>query len=604
MDTATARIAISPEEDRAIWQRVKEEQYGLIFFHTNRHSSAVAFAMAMVLWVYVFLQLGNVNALAWGAAIHVMQLIRSAWVKRYYANPAAAIADADWERGYILRLGLSGLLWGAAPLLMFEPGDLTATILVTVTVLAIHSGGQTWVAPVRNALLAFCVPIVALLCVALALHESTAMRVAAVLAFIYLFQSNRFALQHNEMLTKALHERLVNVALNRRLSEQIGVVEKASADKSRFLAAASHDLRQPMHAIALFSGALEHNLRGTPHHDSASRSLGAVRALSQSLDAMLDVSKLDAGIVVAKQEHVPLQQVFQQLHSVFSPDAAERQLQLRFRSTSLRVLTDRAHLERMLANLVSNALKYTPQGGVLVAARRRSGGIAIEVWDTGFGIPEDQLDKIFEEFYQLRNPGRDRALGLGIGLAVVKRLTNLLGLGLEVRSRVDRGSVFRVLVPASQLLEDADPMPGDVTPGIFLSQTARLPSWVVVLDDEEDIQAAVGSVLSSYKVRVLQASTCEQALEHLRVAVDSGGTGALVCDLRLGGGVSGLDFARTLASQHGLVVPTVMVTGETGPDALQQMRQSGLQAVFKPVSAQGLLDALVAACERPLSGRS
>lgn len=585
-------IDLTPDEEREVRQRVRDEQFALIFFNTNRNSSGVAFAMGLALWLYVYIRFDSQWALLWGAAIHISQLFRSFWVRRYFRSPQQAVNDPKWVRGYLLRLGINGAIWGAAPLVLFESNDTFSLAFVMIVVLAIHSGGQTWVVPVRGALLAFCLPIIGLLSLALAIHDNTGYRVAAVLSAIYLSLSIRFALQHNKLLAESLYAHFVNALLNAKLSRQIGIVEKASTEKSRFLAAASHDLRQPMHAIALFSAALEQELRGTPQHDSASRSLGAVRALSESLDAMLDVSKLDAGVVPVTLKAVSLQQVFQRLNSSFSPQASEKGLHLRFKATPLWVLSDERHLERMLSNLVSNAIKYTESGGVLVAARLRGGSIAIEVWDTGIGLPPDQTDRIFEEFYQLGNPGRDRTQGLGIGLAVVRRLSNLLGHDVHVRSVVGKGSCFKVVVRPEQVVAGPPEGSPDTAQAVNFMRPLRLPERVLVLDDEDDILAAVTRVLESYGVQVIAVSTCEQALAVLQSGDAGRRVDAFLCDLRLGEGANGLDFATSLAPRFGIHLPTILITGETGPEALQQVRQSGLQAIFKPVTANRLLEAL------------
>lgn len=588
-------IELNPDEEREVRQRVREEQFALIFFKANRNSSGVAFAMSLVLWLYAYLRFDSQWALLWGLAIHTSQLLRSFWVRRYYRSPRECARDPGWVRGYLLRLGVNGAIWGAAPLVLFDTNDIFSLSFVTIVVLAIHSGGQTWVVPVRGALLAFCLPIIGLLSLALAVHDGTGFPVVAALSAIYLSLSIRFALQHNELLAESLYAHFVNALLNAKLSAQIGIVEKASTEKSRFLAAASHDLRQPMHAIALFSAALEQELRGTPQHDSASRSLGAVRALSESLDAMLDVSKLDAGVVPVTLSPVSLQQVFQRLNSSFSPQASEKDLHLRCRATALWVLTDERHLERMLSNLISNAIKYTEKGGVLVAARCVQGAVRIEVWDTGIGLPADQTDRIFEEFYQLGNPGRDRSRGLGIGLAVVRRLSSLLGLEVRVRSVLGRGSCFRVIVPRQQVLVTQGAAASAPSHTLVPPRPLRLPGRVLVLDDEDDILAAVTSLLGSYGVEVLAASTCDQALSILQSQGPGRRVEAFLCDLRLGGGVSGLEFAQALRPSHGIEVPTILVTGETGPEALQRVRQSGFPAIFKPVTANRLLEVLAAA---------
>lgn len=570
--------------DPVIKQRVRQDQLSLIFTRANRGGSYFGVALAMVLWLYAYLSLGNGWALAWAAATHTSQAVRFMWVQRFFKAPAGAASDPKWFRGYVILLGVTGVVWGAAAPVLFDPDNLHWNTFVMVAVITVFNGGQA-VAPDRSTVIALCVPMMLGLCLGLALEGSTLFRVMAALFLAYLPMGMRLALQQSDMLAQSLYDRLLNQKLLEELSEK-------SAEKSRFFAAASHDLRQPMHAIALFSGALEHDSRGTPLHDSASRSLSAVRALSESLDAMLDVSKLDAGVVTPMTEPVALHLIFQRLNAVLQPQASQKGLHLRIRSTPIRLLTDPLLLERMLSNLAGNAVKYTDRGGVLIDARRRGGQVLIEVWDTGVGIPPDQHARIFDEFFQLGNPGRDRSQGLGIGLAIVRRLSELLGLPLSLKSRPGQGSVFRVIVPAGLVLAEAAPA---VPPAAAVSGLARdlaMPRRVLVLDDEVDIQEAVRSVLAGQGVEVLAASTVEQALDVLRgpLPVD-----AFLCDLRLGGGVSGLHFARSLDPVHGIRVPTVIVTGETGPEALRDVRASGLRTVFKPVSADTLLAALAEA---------
>src|SRR5690606_5122173 len=208
-------------------------------------------------------------------------------------------------------------------------------------------------------------------------------RIGAVLTLLYMLSAMRFALRFHQLLTESLAARFEKLTLADKLSRQVTLVEAASQEKSRFLAAASHDLRQPLHAIALFSAALERELQDTPQHLTASRLLKSVRALGKSLDTMLDISRLDAGVVKHDIRPVAVQTVFQSLNNVFQPQAIELGLELRIRATNAWVMSDPQLLERLLANLVGNALKYTPKGGVLVVARRRRQHVWIEVRDTG-----------------------------------------------------------------------------------------------------------------------------------------------------------------------------------------------------------------------------
>jgi signal transduction histidine kinase len=238
-----------------------------------------------------------------------------------------------------------------------------------------------------------------------------------------------------------------NVELLHDLIAQKDELDKANRAKTHFLAAASHDLRQPMQAVVLLVESLQERIRepGTRRLVESIRS--SVVSMAALLNAILDVSRFDAGTVKPEVTHFPVAQVLDRLRGAFAGQAAQKGLALRVRTSSALVHTDAILLYRILANIANNALRYTLHGRVLIGCRRRPEGLAIEVWDSGPGIPEENLEDIFREFYQLGNPQRDREQGLGLGLAIVERTARLLGHQLDVRSRLGHGSMFSILVP-------------------------------------------------------------------------------------------------------------------------------------------------------------
>ncbi len=284
------------------------------------------------------------------------------------------------------------------------------------------------------------------------------------------------------------------------LDEKIAAIEQASAEKTRFLATASHDLRQPMHAIALFGAAMERTLRDHPEGRNAERLMRAVDALGASLDAMLDVSRLDAGVVSASPRAVQLDTLLLPLNQLFLPQAGQKSLQLRVRASGLWVHSDPNLLYRMLSNLLDNALKYPRQGGVTVVARVRGAQVWLEVRDTGVGIASQQFKHIFEEFYQIDNPGRDRARGLGIGLSIVQRLARLLGHTVHVRSRLGRGTCFRLVLPLAKASEDGEPLVLELPPE--LRSAPVLHGRVLLVDDEAEIRNAMTQLLGAHGIVV------------------------------------------------------------------------------------------------------
>jgi signal transduction histidine kinase len=378
--------------------------------------------------------------------------------------------------------------------------------------------------------------------------------------------------------------------LTRRLEEQVAITERASREKSRFMAAASHDLRQPLQAIALFGAVVGKELHGAGKQALAQRLMHVVGTLQTSLETMLDISRLDAGVVGASLRPVPLNEILRSLSSVFFSQAEAKGLQFRLRATSLWAYSDARLLSSMLSNLVDNAIKYTQEGGVLVVCRVRGDEVVIEVRDTGIGIEPDQQELIFEEFYQVNNLGRDRAKGLGLGLSIVKRLSLLLGHPIHVTSAFGRGTRFQIKLKAAPKAS----LPLSVIAEELHGQPAhRLPARVLVLDDEQEIRAALSALLASFGIDVVTVPDIDTAEAEVLKAMDAlQPFDTLICDYRLANGADGLDFAESILRRPELGLAVILLTGETAPDRLHRASATGVRVLFKPVSAQDLLRAL------------
>jgi len=393
----------------------------------------------------------------------------------------------------------------------------------------------------------------------------------------------RLTLNQNDSLALLLAVRFNNEDLVQQLRSQIEVAARANQEKTRFIASAAHDLRQPLHALGMFCGALAQDLHDTPQRPLVRNMMNAIEALEGSFGAMLDISRLDAGVVQAAPQTFPIRDVFRRLYQQFGGDAETRGLALRFRATRRIVRSDPLLLERVLANLVQNALRYTRAGGVLVAARRHPRGVALEVWDTGVGIPEDKREMIFREFYQIDNPERDRGRGLGMGLAIVQRLCNLLGHSLELHSSVGRGSVFRVVVPAGQASAvDKPATEADTLPPRKLGAVT-----VLLIDDERAIRDATRELLRPLHVDVLAAGTIAEAValaSQVRGRID-----LILSDWRLRGQENGVEAVHAVRAVAGEATPAVLVTGDTSPELLQLAHESGLVILHKPLQPRVLV---------------
>ena len=355
--------------------------------------------------------------------------------------------------------------------------------------------------------------------------------------------------------------------------------EKANFDKSRFLAAASHDLRQPMHALGLFVGELHSRLDTPEQHKIASKVEESVEAMSSLLDSLLDISKLDAGIVIPQIQGVDIEAMLKRLAQDFLPVAQRRNIAVRVRCFQAMVLSDPVLLERILLNLLGNAIRYTPPNGtVLLACRRRGDDLRIEVRDNGIGIPEEEQQNVFREFVQLANSARDRSKGIGLGLAIVDRLAKLLHHPLTLRSAPGRGSIFTVTVPrmfgVDDLLSEPGPVPTAVMPRHDKLDNLR----VLVVDDDMLVRTSTAGILESWGCSV----SVGEGLEEVWNKYSEAHFDLVLCDYRLPDG-NGLQLADRIR-EHCVIPPAfILVSGDTAPEILQAVNERGHHLLHKPV---------------------
>ncbi|MEW5769203.1 MAG: hybrid sensor histidine kinase/response regulator [Pseudomonadota bacterium] len=379
------------------------------------------------------------------------------------------------------------------------------------------------------------------------------------------------ALEENQ---RVLEQRIEEATAELRGQKQ--AAESATLAKSRFLAAASHDLRQPLHALSLLVEALQERVPEGEAKRLAEHIQSSANAMEGLLNAILDLSRLDAGVVEVRPECFPLNRVLENVEHQFAALAAVKGIRLSVRRSNAWIYSDPALLERILANLVANALRYTERGGVVVGPRRvQQNWVRLEVWDSGKGIPEEFLGRVFEEYFQLANPERHRDKGLGLGLAIVARLARLLGSQVMVRSRVDRGSCFNLRFARchARRIEEGKP----VAPSIGIPLEHAL---VAFIDDDETILEAMVEVFDHWGVALAAGEDAEQVrreLEELGRQPD-----LIICDYRLREGRTGIEAIALLQEAFG-PVPAVLLTGDTASDTIQTINQAGLPVLHKPL---------------------
>jgi two-component system, sensor histidine kinase len=485
------------------------------------------------------------------------------------------------RRRWLAVLFVTSAAWGLGPawFIFRQP---TAATLLTAILLAVTGLSAPLIAASRPGIYLSLLPALVPVLSALTLRHSSVLSLGtplllAALALAFLLVLLRLSLDQNDSIAARLEVSLRNEDLVQQLRSQIDVVARANQEKTRFLASAAHDLRQPLHALGMFCAALEQRLHDSSEKPLVRNMMSAIEALESSFGAMLDISKFDAGLVEKSPRTFPIRDIFRRLYQQFGGDAEARNLALRFRATRRIVRSDPQLLERVLANLLQNALRYTRQGGVLVAARRHRNGIALEVWDTGVGIPQDQQEMIFREFYQIDNPERDRGRGLGMGLAIVQRLCNLLEHPLEMHSTPGHGSVFRVIVPVGEANAiDATPSEADTLPPRKLGTVT-----VMLIDDERAIREATRELLRPLHVDVLVAATIAEAVAVAKAAPER--IDLILSDWRLRGQENGIAAVQAVRAVSGDTTPAVLITGDTSPGLLKLAHESGLVILHKPL---------------------
>jgi signal transduction histidine kinase/ActR/RegA family two-component response regulator len=365
--------------------------------------------------------------------------------------------------------------------------------------------------------------------------------------------------------------------------------EQATNARTRFFAAASHDLRQPLHAISLYLPLLLKRMEKSESREMLGAIQNSCNAMRSLLDSLLDISRLDAGVIEPEISAVPLLDVFDQLGMEFAPQAAAKGLELRVVPADYWVRSDAALLERILRNLLTNAIRYTAKGKILLGARRAGSSVRIEIWDTGIGIDHDTLDHIFEEFYQADNPERDRSRGLGLGLAIIERLATLLGHGLGVRSWPDKGSVFDITLSLTE-----EPSVADYHERHASQPTGNLQGRLALLiDDDPIILEGTEAMLEDWGCRVITAGSISDAVKTVR---DTGIIpDVIMADLRLRGAETGLGAVEALNNILARPVPAIIVTGDTDPNRIKQASASGLAILHKPVEPAELQSAILEA---------
>ena len=520
------------------------------------------------------------DGISWTVAIAFISvmIVQNAgrWLQRrayFRAKPA----DADWRpwaKRYCTGTFIGGLSWGLGTLWLMVPGHLELQLLVALLLCGLGAGAAVSQALYLPAFYAYVLPELLPLAFWSAVQGDAEHWFLAFATAIWLAGMMTYGRRFHENVVESLRLRFENLDLTEDLRRQRDLAEDANVAKSRFLAAASHDLRQPVHALGMFIGALRERAMDAEARRLVEHIDESVQAMSGLFGSLLDISRLDAGVIQSRPAAFAIYPLLERICLDYAGEAERKGLRLVLRPCALNAYTDPVLLERIVRNLISNAVRYTDRGHILVACRAHE-RLSVEVWDSGRGIPRDQQEKVFQEFYQLGNPERDRTKGLGLGLAIVKRLTVLLECPLTFRSVAGSGSVFKVAVPRVEAADVRSAVESTTLAG------AGAPGLILVVDDEIGIQEAMRSLLESWGHEVIAAGSREELLQRLQQRARP--PDLVICDYRLRGEENGIAVIRSLRSAYSADLPGVLISGDTAPDRLKEAQESGFLLMHKPV---------------------
>lgn len=498
--------------------------------------------------------------------------------------PRGASTSRKTINGWLASTLVHAAQWGMLPLVLLSPGTAQAESILHMTLVAIAMGGAVRLPGFPRVLVAHVVLVLGPLILRDLLLGDNYLALMVLLVFligVYALVSGRNQSRslrelqaqrerNDELITELHHE-------NERSEAARNKAERASVARTRFFAAANHDLRQPLHAMGLLSQTLIERPKELDV-DEVARHIGeCVEGMALVIDELLEITRLDVGNLAPQWTVLQLEELVRECSRPHEPLARAKGLQVINEVPSVVVRGDRALLSRVLSNVLFNAIRYTPQGHVRVHAVASGHSVRLCIEDTGIGIAESDLPRIFDEFYQVGNPARDRRLGLGLGLATVKRLSDLLGLDVSVESELGRGSTFSFMLPMASAS-----MPPTASAQPLQAMEPSFPARrVLVVEDDADSRAALVGLLRSWGCDVQSATNAPSSLQIVR---DGFHAEALVVDLRLADGASGIDAVHELRQAlNDETVPALIVTGDAGSDHLESARDHGLAVMVKPV---------------------
>ncbi len=563
-------------------------------------SFSIAALTVIVLWSAVNQQ----HLLIWFAAVSIFLLMRTFSVHKYRRTEISEKNAQQWMNKVVFWSCLSGITWGMLMVLFARPDQIIYIVFVVGVYCGFVSSSVSSMAIHFPAYIAFAAPASLLFlakCIVLGSYgHGNIFFITAVVILVFLLVMTSFARNTEIAFGRTTRLTFENNILMSEVMEQKETAESAVLAKNQFLASASHDLRQPLHALGLFVSALRDMNLDEDAEEVASKIEQSTVSLNGLLNGLLDISKLDASAVEYRPKHIFLKPVAEAICHEYMAIAEEQGTELILDiDDNVLIISDEHLLQRIVRNLVDNAVKFTFGGIIRVTAIADQGEqgdiVELVIADNGLGVPKEEQKNIFSEFTQLHNPERDRQKGLGLGLAIVRRLCKLMELPLEMQSTVGIGTAFTLRLPTGDIQFVSEILDYDITQEMTeLSFEENLISLkgkvVLVIDDEADILEAMQRLLKYWQTKAVVATGPQQAIEFLnkRDLVPD----LIIADFRLRENLNGIEAISQVRDEFNIDIGAILVTGDTSPDRLKLAQSAGLPVLHKPVAPKVLNDVI------------
>ena len=573
--------------------RVLVEQLRLLMLNIRSTTFPVVLVSILMLWI-LFNDSNASTLRLWCAAVILSHLNCYRYAHRHLSSGIQLLQTHRIAWLLMLMFAVDGTLWGLLTWVALDTATSAGSILVVSSIAAMAGGGASSLSPVLPVYIAYVIPELAVMASKMWSLGDPAFNALGIAGILYISALLGQARNNARATHSAIELRFENSALVEKLRAEMALAkqarqeaEQANTAKSKFLAAASHDLRQPIHALGLFLGILARSELDIGQCEVLANAQAASKASSEMLNTLLDFSRIEAGVINPQVQAFRLQPLLNKIEREFESQADVKGIAYRSRETGLVVQSDPMLVELILRNLVSNAIRYTVRGGLLVSCRKRDNHAVLEVWDTGIGIATEHQQTIFREFHQLGNPERDQRKGLGLGLAITDGLARTLEHKLTLVSIPQRGSVFRISLPiATGALPVAD------TPKMHNS-TQLLNVRVLVIDDDEKVRVGMIHLLRDWGCRCEAAECIEEAL----ALASAHAPDLAISDYRLREQRTGLEAIAALRELLGNTLPALLITGDTAPERLREAQTSGIPVLHKPVTPSLLYQSMVMVLE-------